>query len=177
MAFIGDSTFFHSGMTGLANAVFNRHNLLLVILDNGTTAMTGHQPNPGMDQAVLGDVAVHLDIERIVRGLGVTECVKVRGFNLKALLDAFGNLKVKSGVRVLIAEEPCVLYARRRLKKSASSVAAVARQGEDAGRCLNNLACPAFFRKGDELAVDPTLCTGCMVCLQVAPDTFKARKR
>lgn len=72
VAFIGDSTFFHSGMTGLANAVFNRHDLILVVLDNGTTAMTGHQPNPGMVQDMLGSMSQHLDIETIVRALGVT---------------------------------------------------------------------------------------------------------
>ncbi|MDR2745216.1 MAG: indolepyruvate ferredoxin oxidoreductase subunit alpha [Desulfovibrio sp.] len=177
VAFIGDSTFFHSGMTGLANAVFNRHNLLLVILDNGTTAMTGHQPNPGVEQAVLGESSLHLDMESIVRGLGVAECAKVRAFNLKALLKAFRDMKAGSGVRVLIAEEPCVLYARRRLKKSAPRAAVVIRQGEDAQRCLNDLACPAFCRRGDELAVDPTLCTGCMICLQAAPGTFGTRER
>jgi indolepyruvate ferredoxin oxidoreductase alpha subunit len=177
VAFIGDSTFFHSGMTGLANAVFNRHDLLLVILDNGTTAMTGHQPNPGMPQPSLGHDAVHLDIESIVRGLGVTECARVRAFNLKELLETFQGMKAKSGVRVLIAEEPCVLYARRSLKQSSSRVAVVARQGDDAQRCLRDLACPAFYCEGEVLAVEPTLCTGCMVCLQAAPGVFKAQKR
>jgi indolepyruvate ferredoxin oxidoreductase alpha subunit len=177
VAFIGDSTFFHSGMTGLANAVFNRHNLLLVILDNGTTAMTGHQPNPGMEQTALGESALHLDMESIVRGLGVAECAKIRAFNLKALLKTFRDMKAKSGVRVLIAEEPCALYARRGLKKSAPRAAVVIRQGEDAQRCLNDLACPAFYRKDDGLAVDPVLCAGCMVCLQAAPGAFGVQGR
>ncbi|MDR3358070.1 MAG: indolepyruvate ferredoxin oxidoreductase subunit alpha [Desulfovibrio sp.] len=176
VAFIGDSTFFHSGMTGLANAVFNRHNLLLVVLDNGTTAMTGHQPNPGMEQAALGERALHLDMESIVRGLGVTECARVRAFNLKTLMKALRDMKARSGVRVLIAEGSCALYARR-LKKKPSRAAVVIRQGEGAQRCLKELACPAFYRRGEELAVDPTLCTGCMVCLQAAPETFGIRER
>ena len=177
VAFIGDSTFFHSGMTGLANAVFNKHDILVVILDNGTTAMTGHQPNPGMLQDILGEEAMHLDIESVVRGLGVTECVKVRSYNLKALHSALEDMRDKKGVRVIIAEEPCVLYARRRLKKAAAQVAYVAEQGADAQRCLEELACPAFYRNGEDVAVDENLCTGCMVCLQVAPKAFKARKR
>ncbi|MDO5483373.1 MAG: indolepyruvate ferredoxin oxidoreductase subunit alpha [Desulfovibrionaceae bacterium] len=177
IGFIGDSTFFHSGMTGLANAVFNRHDILLIIMDNGTTAMTGHQPNPGMVQDMLGDVSDHLDIEAIVRGLGVRDCVKVKSYNLGAVTRALEEMKAKSGVRVIIAEEPCVLYARRRLGKAQSQVAVVAQQGEDARRCLEELACPAFCRKGDVVAVDPTLCTGCMLCLQVAPKAFKAQKR
>ena len=98
VAFIGDSTFFHSGMTGLANAVFNKHDILVVILDNGTTAMTGHQPNPGMLQDILGEEAMHLDIESVVRGLGVTECVKVRSYNLKALHSALEDMRGKKGV-------------------------------------------------------------------------------
>lgn len=177
VGFIGDSTFFHSGMTGLANAVFNRHNILLVILDNGTTAMTGHQPNPGMDQQVLGEDAAHLDIEPVVRALGVQDCLTVGGHNLAALTRAFTELGAKSGVRVLIAREPCVLYARRRLGRKHARVATVARQGEEAQRCLRELACPAFYCKNGELAVDKTLCTGCMVCLQAAPGVFRAEPR
>ncbi len=177
VGFIGDSTFFHSGMTGLANAVFNHHNLLLVILDNGTTAMTGHQPNPGMVQQMLGDMSAHMDMEAVVRGLGVTQCARVRAFNLKAVTKALEEMKDKAGVRVLIAEEPCALYARRRLRKAQPQVAQVAQQGAEALRCLERLACPAFYRQGDKLAVDETLCSGCMVCLQIAPTAFKAKKR
>lgn len=177
VAFIGDSTFFHSGMTGLANAVFNQHNIILVILDNGTTAMTGHQPNPGMLQESLGTDHTHLDIEAIVRGLGVTQCVTVRAYNVQAVTKALESMKPMKGVRVLIAKEPCVLYARRQLKKRATQVAEVVQQGSDALRCLEQLACPAFYRQGENLAVDPSLCSGCMVCLQVAPTAFKARKR
>ncbi len=177
VGFIGDSTFFHSGMTGLANAVFNQHNLLLVILDNGTTAMTGHQPNPGMVQQMLGDMSAHMDMEAVVRGLGVTQCARVRAFNLKAVTKALEEMKDKAGVRVIIAEEPCALYARRRLRKAQPQVAQVAQQGAEALRCLERLACPAFYRQGDKLAVDETLCSGCMVCLQIAPTAFKAKKR
>ena len=177
VAFIGDSTFFHSGMTGLANAVFNQHNLLVVILDNGTTAMTGHQPNPGMMQEMLGDDACHLDIEAIVRAMGVTSCTKVRSFNVKAVMKTLEEMKQQSGVRVLITEEPCALYARRQLKKVQPQVAEVREQGPDAAHCLETLACPAFYKDGDALAVDESLCSGCMVCLQVAPHSFKARHR
>lgn len=177
LGFIGDSTFFHSGMTGLANAVFNRHDILVVILDNGTTAMTGHQPNPGMAQEVLGEMAAHLDIEPIVRALGVEHCRKVRATNLAALTAAFEELGALSGVRVLIAEEPCVLYARRKLGKGRPRVAEVIRQGAEAVRCLEELACPAFCRNGDEVSVDESLCTGCMFCLQAAPGVFRARNR
>jgi len=175
IAFIGDSTFFHSGLTGLANAVFNRHDLLIVILDNGTTAMTGHQPNPAMIQDVLGDTSVHLDIEAIVKAFGVSEFARVKAYNIKALVKSLEYMQSKSGVRVILADEPCVLYARRTLKKKIKQIAYVAEQGEQANQCLKELACPAFTLQDNAIAVDETLCSGCMVCLQVAPKAFKAK--
>ncbi len=176
VAFIGDSTFFHSGMTGLANAIFNRHDILVVILDNGTTAMTGHQPNPGMDQEVLGEGALHLDIESIVRGLGVSEVVKVKSYQIKNVAKIVEEMKNKTGVRVIIAEEPCVLYARKTLKKTRPQTAYVETQGPDAAACAANLACPAFSLQAGTLEVDASACAGCMVCMQVS-GSFKARKK
>lgn len=177
VGFIGDSTFFHSGMTGLANALFNEMDIIVVILDNGTTAMTGHQPNPGMIQEQLGDVMRHLDIEAIVRGIGVTQVRKVSSFNLRSVEKALEEFRDMKGVRVLIAEEPCALYARRSLGKGASRVAEVIAQGEETKRCVDSFACPAFCCINGEYSVDKTLCTGCGVCLQVAPKSFKLVKR
>ncbi len=176
VAFIGDSTFFHSGMTGLVNAVFNKHDVLVVILDNGTTAMTGHQPNPGMDSEVLGDWSVHLDIESVVKGCGVTQLKVVKGYNQNALDKALREMKEQTGVRVLLVKEPCVLFARRTLKKGHSQVAYVASQGPDTLRCLETLACQAFRRCGDDVSVDEDMCSGCMVCVQISTG-FKAKKR
>ncbi len=169
VGFIGDSTFFHSGITGLANAVFNKHNLLLVILDNGTTAMTGHQPNPGVVPTVLGDDCEHLDIEAIVRGVGVTDVVKVKPFNTRATVNALEAMKARTGVRVIIAEEPCMLFAKRTLKRERARVAQIVRQDADVLACMAELACPAFRQEDGNVDVDPTLCSGCMVCLQNAP--------
>lgn len=180
VGFIGDSTFFHSGMTGLANAVFNKHNLLLVILDNGTTAMTGHQPNPGVCSAVLGEGCEHLDIESVVRGIGVTDVAKIKPFNLRRTLRTLEEMKSRTGVRVVIAEEPCMLFARRALKQSRPQVAEVVEQCDDAMTCLQELACPAFRRgagaEGPVFSVDESQCSGCMVCLQITP-AIRARKR
>ena len=176
VAFIGDSTFFHSGLSGLVNAVYNAHNLLLVVLDNHTTAMTGHQPHPGVPVTTFGENARRIDIETVVKGCGVETIRKVKGFNLKALQETLAELKDMSGVRVLIAEDPCALFARRTLKQKPKTVAHVVEQGEDVERCVEQLACPAFYRKDGAVAIDETLCTGCMVCVQVA-EGIKARKR
>ncbi len=177
VGFIGDSTFFHSGMTGLANAVFNRLNIVAVILDNGTTAMTGHQPNPGMLQEQLGGLCQHLDIESIVRGIGVTQVRKVRSFSLRAVTQALEAFRDAEGVRVLIAEEPCALYARRSLHRGGERVAVVTAQGGEVQACFEHFACPAFCRKDGLCAVDATLCTGCGMCLQIAPGAFRLVKR
>lgn len=92
LALLATLPFFHSGITGLINAVFNKHDLLLVILDNGTTAMTGHQPNPGVVPEVLGDASVHIDIASVVQGCGVTQMAKVRPFNLRATLQTLEEM-------------------------------------------------------------------------------------
>ncbi len=176
LAFIGDSTFFHSGITGLANAVYNKHNIIFVILDNGTTAMTGHQPNPGVREEVLGDACVQLDIEGLVRACGVRQVSTVKGYNTKAVVAALTEMKEQSGVRVIIAREPCILFARRALKKNMPQRAHVAEQDASVERCFASLACPAFVRNQGEAGVDEEMCNGCMVCLQVSPK-IKARKR
>ncbi|MHC1700582.1 MAG: indolepyruvate ferredoxin oxidoreductase subunit alpha [Humidesulfovibrio sp.] len=178
VAFIGDSTFFHSGITGLVNALFNQHNLLVCILDNRTTAMTGHQPNPGVDKTNLGDNLVRIDIEKLLAGLGIEHFRKVNPLNHKATLKAIEELKGLTGVRVLLAEEPCPLFARRAYGKKQTQVAYVAENcGEkgECGDCLDILACPAFYKKDGKVAIDPLLCSGCMLCLQLCPN-IKARK-
>ncbi|MDR2696488.1 MAG: indolepyruvate ferredoxin oxidoreductase subunit alpha, partial [Deltaproteobacteria bacterium] len=177
VAFIGDSTFFHSGITGLVNAVFNKHNLLLVILDNGTTAMTGRQPNPGVDAEVLGEDHVHLDIEAVVQGCGVRHHFIVKSYNRKKLVQVLEEMKPLDGVRVIIAREPCVLHARGTLKKIAPQTAHVPVQTPDALAALERLACPAMrYGEDDGVAVDESQCAGCMICLQLS-SAFKSRKR
>ena len=176
VAFIGDSTFFHSGVTGLINAVFNKHDLLLIILDNGTTAMTGHQPNPGVDAEVLGADYAHLDIEAVVQGCGVRQHATVKSSNRNKLVQTLEAMKSLTGVRVIIAREPCVLYTRRALKKSAPQTAHVPAQTPEALSVLERLACPAMRREGASVAVDESQCAGCMLCLQLSP-AFTSRKR
>lgn len=175
VGFIGDSTFFHSGITGLVNAVFNRHNVLLVVLDNRTTAMTGHQPNPGVDADLMGEDRTKVDMEGIIRACGVTQIARVKPFNVSATEKVLEEMKGKSGVRVIIAEEPCVLYARRK-KMVKPQVAYVSEQSAAVAKCLKELACPAFRSDDGIISIDESLCSGCMVCLQLAPE-IKARKR
>lgn len=176
VAFIGDSTFFHSGITGLVNAVYNDHNILVVVLDNRTTAMTGHQPHPGVDQTALGPNAHKVDIEQIVRGCGVSQVRKTKALNHKATREALQDFKTQRGVRVLIAEDPCALFAKRVLGKKTPQVAYVEENGPDVRHCAEQLACPAFTITGDTVDINADHCTGCMLCVQVCQG-IKARKR
>jgi indolepyruvate ferredoxin oxidoreductase alpha subunit len=131
-----------------------------------------------VDKTTLGDNPVRVDIEKLLHGLGIEHFRKVNPLNHKATLGAIEELKALTGVRVLLAEEPCPLFARRAYGQKRSQVAYVAETcGEkgECGDCLDILACPAFYKKDGRVAIDPLLCSGCMLCLQLCPN-IKARK-
>lgn len=176
VAYIGDSTFFHSGITGLANAVFNQHDLLVVILDNKTTAMTGQQPHPGVEQTSKGPNPARVDIVGLVKACGVEHVRVFNPLSLKVATSVLQEFKALSGVRVLVAEEPCPLFARRVLGRKRPSVAVVDEGCDGCNECLDKLACPAFFIQNGKMAVNPTQCNGCMFCVQIC-EHIKPRKR
>ena len=100
VSFIGDSTFFHSGIPGLINAVFNHHNFTLVILDNGITAMTGHQPNPGVDMARMKMEGYgRVSIEAVVRAVGVPHVTVIQPYKVKKSIDAIQEACSSRGCR------------------------------------------------------------------------------
>jgi indolepyruvate ferredoxin oxidoreductase alpha subunit len=170
IAFLGDSTFFHSGLTGLAHAVFNNHKFLLVILDNGITAMTGHQPSPSMDTELTGQPMTHIDIASTVKGLGVQYVETVKPKNLKKTAAAIEAALAHDGVSVIISREPCPLHVSR-LQKRKSPVFMVNQDKCTQHRdCINTYACTAFFIEDEQVNIDPQLCIGCAVCAQVCPE-------
>ena len=170
IAFIGDSTFFHSGISGLVNAVFNNHNFTLVILDNGTTAMTGHQPNPGVDMNILNLSGYgRVSIEAVVRGIGVSHVTTIKPYKVKKSIEAIREALNYKGVSVVIAEEICVLYAKQ-LKLAKGKPFEVTGKCKNLRNCLNEIACPAFYTLNDQVKIDPDLCTGCAVCAQICPE-------
>jgi indolepyruvate ferredoxin oxidoreductase alpha subunit len=170
VSFIGDSTFFHSGIPGLINAVFNNHNVTLVILDNGTTAMTGHQPHPGVDMSVLN---LHgygqVSIENMVKAAGVTHVTVIRPYRIKKSIDAIKEALNFDGVSVVISREMCTLYARG-LKKPQGKPFYVSEKCKNHKDCINDLACPAFFVDDNRVKIDPAICTGCTICAQICPE-------
>jgi indolepyruvate ferredoxin oxidoreductase alpha subunit len=108
-AFIGDSTFFHSGITGIVNAVYNQTDIIVVVLDNSTTAMTGNQPHPGTGLTMMGNQSQKIDIEGVVRALNVSAVYKVNPFAGAAARAAVQAAIAQKGVRVIIFEAPCIM--------------------------------------------------------------------
>jgi indolepyruvate ferredoxin oxidoreductase alpha subunit len=170
IAFIGDSTFFHSGIPGLINAVYNNHNFTLVILDNGTTAMTGHQPHPGVDMKQLNlDGYGRVSIEAIVKAIGVQHVAVIKPYKVKKSTEALKEAINFKGVSVIISEEMCTLYAQA-LKLSKRKPFHVSEKCKDHKDCINSLACPAFYIWNERVKIDPNMCTGCAVCAQICPE-------
>jgi indolepyruvate ferredoxin oxidoreductase alpha subunit len=170
ISFIGDSTFFHSGIPGLINAVFNRHHLTLVILDNGTTAMTGHQPNPGVDMTQLHlDGYQQVSIEALVKAVGVPHVSVIKPYRVKKSIDTVKEALDFPGVSVVISQELCTLYGKS-LKKVKARPFYVSDKCKNHRHCINELACPAFYIENDRAKIDPSLCVGCAVCAQVCPE-------
>jgi indolepyruvate ferredoxin oxidoreductase, alpha subunit len=171
VALIGDSTFFHSGIPALINGVFNNHNFTLVILDNGTTAMTGHQPHPGVDMAELNFPGYNrVSIENVVRGIGVGHVVVIKPYNLKKSIEAIKAAVEYPGVSVVIAREACVLKAKS-LKKQSNRIFQISDKCRNHRTCLNQFACPAFYIDPDNrVRINPVLCVGCAVCAQICPE-------
>ncbi|MFP4650644.1 MAG: indolepyruvate ferredoxin oxidoreductase subunit alpha [Desulfobacterales bacterium] len=171
ISYIGDSTFFHSGIPGLINSVFNNHDITLVILDNETTAMTGHQPHPGVDMSKFGKEGHgRISIESVVKGLGVPHVTVIRPYNIKKSIAAIQEAVEFEGVSVVIARQECVLLSRSLKKKTGRPFTVNPEKCADHKNCINELACPAFYIENGRVRIDPASCTGCSVCAQVCPE-------
>ncbi|MBA3009612.1 MAG: indolepyruvate ferredoxin oxidoreductase subunit alpha [Proteobacteria bacterium] len=170
VSFIGDSTFFHSGITGLVNAVFNRHNFTLVILENDITAMTGHQPHPGVDMNRFGlDTYGRVNIETLVRALGVEHVSIVKPFKVQKSIEVIKEALAFKGVSVIISQEPCILFAKS-IKLKTARPFMVSDKCTDHKDCINGIACPSFYIEDGRVKIDADTCVGCALCAQICPE-------
>ena len=166
VAVIGDSTFMHSGITGLVDAVYNDGHITILILDNRTTAMTGHQEHPGTGVSAQGESTFSVDIEALVRGIGVKDVKVVDAFNLKDLRAAVRDSLDRPEVSVIIVRGNCVMLVKRR-----ANPRVVDNEKCDAcGVCLR-LGCAAIQTDNGRVFIEPGLCAGdiCTICEQVCP--------
>ena len=163
-AFVGDSTFFASGMTGVVNAVYNEADLILCVLDNSTTAMTGHQPHPGTGRNMMGHIVEKVDIASVLHGIGVQDVVTVDPLNLRDSVEVIRTLAGRTGVRAVIFKSPCVALTRPEGKCAVDASKCVFCR-----KCVREIGCPALVAADGRIAIDPNLCTGCGLCAQLCP--------
>ena len=179
VAVIGDSTFLHSGITGLLDVAYNRGACTIIILDNWTTAMTGRQDHPGTGMTIKGEPTSKVDYVKLAKALGVKQVKKVDPFNLKTLQTILRREVNRPEPSVVISDAPCVLF--RRIEKAGSRPVLQVKSSDCIGckACLQ-LGCPALEwvllsqeavdarqKKKGEAYVNPSLCVGCEVCAQI----------
>jgi indolepyruvate ferredoxin oxidoreductase alpha subunit len=167
---IGDSTFFHSGITGLIDAVVNRSDTALCILDNRTTAMTGHQENPGTGFTIKGEKTARIDLRALCAACGVRpENIRsVDSYDLKALTEAIRDARASSEFFVIIATEPCALI-KDVMRRRAGVYCDVDAEACVRCRACVKAGCPALSFREDRIWIDRSMCNGCTICAQICP--------
>ncbi len=172
VAVIGDSTFFHSGITGLLDAVYNQSNVTVIILDNRATAMTGGQEHPGTGHTLMGDPAVETDIETLVKALGVKNFVRMDTYEYDGALDVIKQQMETPGPSVILTTRPCVLMPKRIMEEP---YVVDLQLCNACGACFR-VSCPAIMaseeteRGRHKAVIDQSQCTGCTICSQVCPE-------
>ena len=163
VAVIGDSTFMHSGMTGLANIAYNQTNSTVIILDNSITGMTGHQQNPTTGYNLRGDPAGKIDLESLCRAIGINRVRVVDPYNLKECDEAIREELAAKEPSVIISRRPCALLKNVKHNPPVKV---------DPDKCRNckscmRIGCPSISIKNGKAVIDETLCVGCDVCTQL----------
>ena len=162
-AIIGDSTFIHSGITGLVDVVYNQGTTTVIILDNRITAMTGHQQNPVTGLTLKGQPTKEVDLELLARAIGVNRVVTIDPFNLKEVEAVLKAELAAEEPSVVITKKPCVLI----IKKPEKEICMVNPDFcTGCKRCLR-LGCPGLVMVEKKVAINPMQCNGCGLCLQV----------
>lgn len=161
IAFIGDSTFFHSGITSVINAVYNNTNITIIILDNNTTAMTGFQPHPGTGKTMMNNLAEKIDIYSILSACGIKHISIVNPFEQEKAIETVKKATDYSGPSVVIFQAPCAALVKPSNKQK------IKENCVSCKKCINEIGCPAMFINNGKVVIDNSLCRGCSLCTQV----------
>ncbi len=163
-AVIGDSTFFHSGLSPLVNIRANKGVSTTIVLDNRVTAMTGHQANPGTGRTLMGEDVPEISIENVARAMGYTKVDVIDPYDLQEVRRVLTDHLDSKEPSVVVARAPCVLYERRRWEAPRVDVELC----NDCGTCLK-IGCAPLVHHEDHVEIDPLLCIGCDYCVEVCP--------
>ncbi len=163
-AFVGDSTFFASAITGIINAVYNQAEMTVCILDNSTTAMTGHQPHPGTGRTMMGEVVAKVSIEAVLRGIGLEFVETVDPLNLEKAVDTVKRAQEVPGVKAIIFKSPCVAITKPKGKAAVDPYKCIGCR-----KCIREIGCPGIVINDGFVCIDDSLCTGCGLCAQICP--------
>ena len=163
-AFVGDSTFFASAITGIVNAVYNQSEMTVVILDNSTTAMTGHQPHPGTGRTMMGDVVAMINIEKVLRGIGLKFVETVNPLDLTKAIKTVKHAVAEPGVKAIIFKSPCVAIVKPNAPLIIDQTKCI-----KCKRCIREIGCPGIVITDGNVQIDDSLCTGCTLCSQICP--------
>lgn len=166
--FVGDSTFFHSGITGLIDAVYNQSPIVAVILDNSITAMTGHQENPGTGKTIKGEITQVVDILSVVKAVGIKEenIRVVDPYGLKATEEAVKDAYNAQEPFVIITKQPCALIKEVQKKRAGKYLVINQDKCKKCKACVRT-GCPAISIRNEKVVIDKNMCNACTLCKQV----------
>jgi indolepyruvate ferredoxin oxidoreductase alpha subunit len=171
VAFIGDSTFFHSGIAAVVSAVYNNADITIAVLDNRTTAMTGHQPHPGIGITAMGSPAKIIDIAEVLKSCGVGMVRTIEADSLDGCMDTATEAMEFEGPSAVVFRGKCVA-----ISKGTGQYLVDEDKCTGCRLCISQLGCPAIYSLSSGLPVIQDTCSGCGLCAQVCPSEAIVRK-
>ena len=173
VSFMGDSTFFHSGIPPIIDAAHHNHDVVITVLDNRTTAMTGHQPHPGTEFDGMGCPAKRILVEDVVKGCGIEHIEITDPNNIKETTEAFKRALDFKGPSVVVSKSPCILLENRDKRRAGIEIPVYYIDQEKCNQCktcIGQFGCPAIYYAEDgSIHIDETQCNGCGNCVDVCP--------
>jgi indolepyruvate ferredoxin oxidoreductase alpha subunit len=171
VAILGDSTFFHAGIPGLINAAYNNHKIVVAVLDNLTTAMTGHQPHPGTGMTGMHATSERIFIENVAKGCGVKYVRVVDPFKVKESEAVLREALACSGPSVVVFRAPCALMVVRKKRRRGAKIVVcrITNECTNCMACVKLLGCPALIVEDGKVKVNEALCVACGLCVSVCP--------